>query len=765
MDWKDRIKNKGVRLLPGTEDLLWQLAGLPTQAPSSSIEDDQIERYRWGKLPTAESRRFEERLASDDRAMERLAKVAAKSPRGRQPAFRLAASILVGALATAGLFYSLRTDEVETVAFTVPPYKIEVHGLADRRGAEPEASYDTMPGSTVRIVARPATAAGTELGFALYRRDEGALARIPDESLRIQVERGTAVLEAEAGSLVGAVPGLYELVLLIGARDFSAPATLASARLDALVSEQALQAHTFELRLLPGDGDGAKAAHTGTQSGTESSELSWEFYKEPCPDAVSLYSASCGAYGEIHFEVTSSSCEPFDSGSGQPFGYPGLEIKEKPKGWKNLSAQNDPRPIVAHVRNLPAKAPTTGPWNLVIDWQNFHGLTVSAIVDVLSGPAVPTVSLYLDDPSLAPLGTEIRDQHLLVNLCAAANAVDNGIADLSTVTLSLGRMPQPSDPVSGGTCGGTLSCHIGKVAEHLVDREVVIVAAAGNHGDLLFPASLDETIAAGSLDIGRYLTTGELDVTWETPLEVDAAVPGYGLCLSGATAPSGSSFASAFLAGGVARLLHELPGIDPYADRWLTQWSVQLQCLVLSQDGVELPYCNPEFDNILAGILIGAPSGCWDSPDDTSVAVVPPAGASEVRPAAPGLVQWVDENLKPAPQEDPCIPCTDDDSYPPLLGDLFLNTTQSMPLSSEITLHSVFFRTGDSFYPVELSPEDLESFARAELDGLRLPGFMDLIEPGTFPSLYYLLKMDPALDCDDPAQVDQCFWSSSYVYP
>ena len=73
--------------------------------------------------------------------------------------------------------------------------------------------------------------------------------------------------------------------------------------------------------------------------------------------------------------------------------------------------------------------------------------------------------------------------------------------------------------------------------------------------------------------------------------------------------------------------------------------------------------------------------------------------------------------------------------------------------------------TGDSFYLVDLSPQDLESFARAELDGLRLPGFKNLIEPGTYPSLYYLLKMDPTLDCEDPAQADQCFWSSSYVYP
>lgn len=52
-------------------------------------------------------------------------------------------------------------------------------------------------------------------------------------------------------------------------------------------------------------------------------------------------------------------------------------------------------------------------------------------------------------------------------------------------------MQQPTDPVPGNSCAGTLSCHVRSLLGHLEDRDVTIAAAAGNHRELLFPAVLD----------------------------------------------------------------------------------------------------------------------------------------------------------------------------------------------------------------------------------------------------------------------------------
>jgi hypothetical protein len=754
---------------PTVEDLLWQLSSvrsLSSAEPASPpIEDHEIERYRRGEMSATERRQFERRLASDEHGMGRLARVVTRPAMRRPSTWRLAASIAIGALATAGLFFSLQDRRDESSVFELPSYTVTVQGLSERRGFDPEDSFEALPGSTVRIVARPATKPAPNLEFAFYRHGKaGLLTRIPQMAARIEVVRGTAVLEAEATALVGDEPALHELLLMIGPEGFEPPASLEEAAVDPLARAEGVQIHSFELRLLSADGGDRSANETGTNSATKTTALSWEFYAAPCPDAVSLYSASCGAYGELHFEVVSSSCQPFDSGAEVPFGYPGHEIGE-------LSTRQDPvlsggRGVIGELEKLPARAPATGPWSALIDWEDAHGLAVGAVTDALSGPATPAIGYYLDDFSLLALGAEIGDQHLLVKLCEVANDVDTGTADLKTLGMSLGRVPQPTDPVAGSTCAGTLSCHVRGLLGHLKDRNVTIAAAAGNHQQLLFPAVLDEALAVGGLDMGKYFNNGALHRVWESPTQYDAILPGYALCVGGSVVPSGSSLSTAFLAGGLARLLDEVQGIDPYAaGPWVTTWSTPNDCIVLAQDGVEHPYCNPEIDSLMSGLMLGAQSGCWDAPVPANVLVAPPPGTAVAQPPAPGLVQWVADKLKPAPEEDPCIPCMDDDSYPPFTNDVFLNTTRSMPLSSHIYLDALFVRTGTAFYQVNLTPQELESVARAQIDGLNLPGFGAILDPASYPSLYYLLKMDPALDCSEPTQANDCFWSSTYAMP
>jgi hypothetical protein len=243
--------NRSEVLNAETEDLLWQLSSLRSRIGDRPIDDELIERYQRGKTSDTEGRRLERRLARDERGMERMALLAARRAAGRRPAWRLAASILVGAVATAGLYFSLRTGGVDSARSEIPPYTVSVYGLTDRRG--PEVSNETRPGSTVRIVARPAVAPGPGLDVALYRRlDSGALKRIREAEERILVERGTAVLEIEADTLTGTEPGTYELVLLLApAGGGAAPSTIAGASFERWIRELGAQAHPIELRLLP----------------------------------------------------------------------------------------------------------------------------------------------------------------------------------------------------------------------------------------------------------------------------------------------------------------------------------------------------------------------------------------------------------------------------------------------------------------------------------------------------------------------------------
>lgn len=254
---------------PQVEDLLWQLAGLADDDDGAASGDEPdraiLERYRGGELPAEAAEALERRLAGDRRARERLAEIAGLEPRAvpgppagpprralSQPrvGWRLAASIVLAFGMAGALYLGLRAGpEAEAPhAAVVPPYEVEVHGLAERREARPSAV--TRLGSTVRIVARPDGPARAGLRFALYRRGEGGvLERVPDHALHLEVERGAAVLEATAGALVGPRPGSYELALLVGPPSRETPATLTHARAREL-AEEGYRIEIVEIELL-----------------------------------------------------------------------------------------------------------------------------------------------------------------------------------------------------------------------------------------------------------------------------------------------------------------------------------------------------------------------------------------------------------------------------------------------------------------------------------------------------------------------------------
>ena len=107
MDWSDRRAERGEALDPATEDLLWQLSSVTARACGPPVVDDEIARYRRGEMPEAEQRRFEIRLAGDERGMERMAALPAEQTVSSRPLLRLAISVLVAGLATIVAFYFL----------------------------------------------------------------------------------------------------------------------------------------------------------------------------------------------------------------------------------------------------------------------------------------------------------------------------------------------------------------------------------------------------------------------------------------------------------------------------------------------------------------------------------------------------------------------------------------------------------------------------------------------------------------------------------
>lgn len=251
------------------EDLLWELSQLPGDADPMAIDDDLLIAYRRGELSPELAETVERRLAKDDPAASRLAQLAAleseqappeaevtdigrRRTGGAAQKWLLAAAIVLAVVATAALFYQLRTEPEQRAALSgvAPPYAVTVYGVTERRGVEPSTA--TLLGSTVRIVARPAGAARPGMQFALYRHQPtGLMVRIPAAQLRTTINRGTAVLEADAATLAGSGTEVSELVLLVLPAGTASPAGTKRNELEAWARDRGLGFHPFEVQLVP----------------------------------------------------------------------------------------------------------------------------------------------------------------------------------------------------------------------------------------------------------------------------------------------------------------------------------------------------------------------------------------------------------------------------------------------------------------------------------------------------------------------------------
>ena len=444
------------------------------------------------------------------------------------------------------------------------------------------------------------------------------------------------------------------------------------------------------------------------------------------------------------------------------FGKPGLRYDGK---CETLSAGCEP-PAAIPVEPtplVPASFPCSQgrclghqpgkPWIAVVDWATEHGWSVAATVREASDGRVG-VELY----DLAAAGTlgqwvpPVSDLHVLVQLCALAERARNAPGDRPlAVNLSFGRRG-PADPCE--SAGASLGCSVSRVLSRLTASGILAVAAAGNHRELLFPASSAAAISAGALDLAHLQETGEPAPSTQTPPAAQALMLGYGVYLSSPAgdasywpAPPGSSYAAALFSGWLGGYLAGGGTLPLPSAGTRPRWSpaVTPSGLALAVDGVPLPgseLTGPRL--LLSRALAGVPGPSVPPPVWATLRLTGPA------PLLPELpVLYADDGNGPQPGVIPCLPCQGEgrpEGVPEGAETLTVDLSSSAGLPAQMELLGVWLRVGGAFYSFEDSrgPELLAAMAAGEVKAFTLSDLGGALVPGEQPSLVFVVRISGA---------------------
>ena len=254
---------------------------------------------------------------------------------------------------------------------------------------------------------------------------------------------------------------------------------------------------------------------------------------------------ACGSYGEFFFgkgkgleQAPGSDSTHKHIGTQQP------QCKPRAKGEEVPAALNPPAAALATSDWTPCEEGTClsdtpdQDWVALIDWNSSHGYEVAHTVQQASvlGEEDDPVNVKLFDletpgiEAIEALGYT-SDAHLLAQLCHLEEHINNGALEAPlALNLSLGRV---IDAVGPGVLElEPLGWEIASVLEHLtLLRDVIPVAAAGNHQELEFPAA-----AAGVLSVGYYEPlawglAGELIAAPFSPADSQTLQLAYGIVL------------------------------------------------------------------------------------------------------------------------------------------------------------------------------------------------------------------------------------------
>ncbi len=315
-----------------------------------------------------------------------------------------------------------------------------------------------------------------------------------------------------------------------------------------------------------------------------------------------------------------------------------------------------------------------GPWIAMIDFEGAgpspsnalisHGHAVAWTIHLLSDRQA-NVALYPLDRDQADEGLPAAsDAQFLARLCELAEYIDNPdhVKPLA-LNMSFGRYASEGE---AEPCGpdetSPLSCQIRAVLDYLQAEGVLLVAAAGNHGEDTFPAVYQGVLAVGRLDLHRY-QGGNWPSVWQNPSSVSALFPGDGLSLERGWEPnpppplwlpSGSSFAAAAFTGHVPNLNDR--GGDPTSGFWYP--ALNGESNAFGPQNVEDPLANQPisppltdlFDRLrLTARLLGP---------GVIEAVAEMSPCSDPIQDVPSLPEQLNEANVPWPETKPCLPCT-----------------------------------------------------------------------------------------------------------
>jgi len=497
----------------------------------------------------------------------------------------------------------------------------------------------------------------------------------------------------------------------------------------------------------------ALAASAGSPMPAAAAMVSWIRIPPGCtfPPEGELTQMPCGDHGTYYFgdgvPPSLPTCLDLRRGTEQPAAYP-TPGSPQPVGAWWLPCQNGS--CFGHGRQ---------PWVAVLDWDQPHGWSVGEVILETSDRRVDVELFDLEDPAgtLPTWLTGVGDAHVLAQLCALAEQVSDPRAEPPlAVNMSFGRQPSGRGPeacMPGGE--GGLECEIRSVLALLHGSHGVLpVAAAGNHGTLLFPAEDANVLSAGALDLARFAAGGVAEPSNETPPGADALVPGYGLYLERPfggywPAPPGSSYASAFLAGWIAGILAERPEtpVSPGGTWTPVQFGGGF---LLAHDGHPVPGSDLlQPDSLLKRALGDEPAACDQQTHGTH------AAASRISPPAPplpalSLPQLVARSNDQQPGAVICVPCHG--GNPPggrgtgggTGGPLTIDLRSALPLPAEYRLTGLYLRIGDTLHRLDKSshPGLLGQIELGALDTLAISGLDGLLSPGQQLSLVYTLT-DP----------------------
>ncbi len=468
--------------------------------------------------------------------------------------------------------------------------------------------------------------------------------------------------------------------------------------------------------------------------------VSWSQLAPDCrvaaPASADVRVIACGASGSFVFSPPDApyqgDCVPIAGGTATPALFPTEPVPSLPPAFPCAGGS-----CFGHTPGRP--------WVAVLDWPTEHGWSVAATIQEASDRRLGVELFDLTSAGTRLPGAPVSDLAVLIELCAVAELPkeDRPLA----VNLSFGRRRTAGS-------ASDLSGPIGHVLQDLAAHGTLAVAAAGNDGELLFPAASPGVISSGALDLSYLQGTQGIRPSTQTPPSATALMLGYGLYLpagDGETywpAPPGSSFAAAVLTGWLGGTLAAGGKLPDPATGSAGPGAPLVWTPAFTAEGLALAYGGVP----LSGSRLNGPSRLLERARGKATAAPEPsegvtlALAGLAPPLPPDSMLHADAGNEPQPGVDLCVPCRGNGGSGGFLDSpetLGLDLSASGVLPAQMELVAVFLRVGKAVYGFEGSrdPAMLAAIAAGDLGRITLSGVGGILSAGGQPSLVLVVNV------------------------